>query len=149
MQSFTTPKDAQVAHISGSIKIENAENTALQIGASLTSGTVLTLAQGSVVTLVFADGTEQKITTESEELQASNSQTVELVSESASVESQPTNETAPDDVQADIGAIQSLIESGADIELPDTAAGGLTANEGTDFCYLRQRWQSITGWCRL
>ncbi|WDE08525.1 tandem-95 repeat protein [Thalassomonas viridans] len=38
----------------------------------------------------------------------------------------------------EISALQDLIESGDDLELPDTTAGGLTGNEGTGFVTLNR-----------
>jgi hypothetical protein len=134
MQNFTTPKDAQVVYVLGTVQIDTSKSTELQIGESLASETVLLLAQGSEVTLAYADGTEQKITNEYDVLYGSDDQALESVSETALA--QTSSETTPDNVQADIDAIQAAVESGDDIELPDTAAGGLAANEGTGFITL-------------
>ncbi|WP_161603937.1 retention module-containing protein, partial [Paraglaciecola arctica] len=136
MQNFTISKNAQIVDVNGLVQTGSSQNTALQIGDSLVSGTVLTLSQGSEITLIFDDGSEQKITAEPETLLASDAQTTEPVSITTTVQSQTSNETVSDNVQADIDAIQALIESGDDLDLPDTAAGGLTANEGTDFVTL-------------
>ena len=134
MQNFTISKDAQIVDVNGLVHTGTSQSTALQIGDSLGSGSVLTLTRGSEITLGYTDGSEQKIT--AEELLADNTQTTESASITAIAQSQTSNETTPDDVQADIDAIQALIESGDDLDLPDTAAGGLTANEGTDFVTL-------------
>jgi hypothetical protein len=136
MQNFITSKDAKIVDISGIVKIEAVENTALQIGDSLTSGTLLILTEGSGVTLGFDDGTEQRITGGPDNVTAIEDQIIQQNPVTSIAESQAINSLTPDNVQADIDAIQALIESGDDVELPDTAAGGLTANEGTDFVTL-------------
>ena len=138
MQNFTTTKDAQIVGINGLVQTELAPNTALQNGDSLLSGAVLSFAPGSEITLRFDDGSEQLINGTPEETLDNNEQTTQQAS--APVIAQTQDQTAavatPDSVQDDINAIQALIESGDDIELPDTAAGGLIGNEGTGFVVL-------------
>ena len=138
MQNFTTTKDAQIVDVSGLVQTESAQNAVLQRGESIPSGTVLTFAEGSEITLIFEDGTEQTITGAPDETLAINDQTTQQTSAAAITEAQNATADAaiPTDVQADIEAIQGSIESGDDIDLPDTAAGGLTGNEGTDFVTL-------------
>lgn len=77
MQNFTVSKNAQIIDVNGLVQTDSSQNSALQIGNSLVSGTVLTLAQGSEITLVFDDGSEQKITAEPEELLTSDAQSIE------------------------------------------------------------------------
>ena len=141
MENFTTLKDAQIVDVNGLVQTGSPQDTALQIGESLTSGTVLTLAQGSEITLIFEDGTEQKITGAPDEILATNDQ----ISQQASTltPSQTLNRETPDNVQADIDAIQASIAAGDDVELPDTTAGGLTGNEGTDFVTLDRQGNEL------
>jgi hypothetical protein len=134
MENFTTLKDAQIVDVSGLVQTATDQNTALQKGDSLTSGTVLTLGQDSEITLAFEDGTEQRITGAPDETLAANDQISQQ--DSTLTPRQTSNGETPDNVQADIEAIQASIESGDDVDLPDTAAGGLTGNEGTDFVTL-------------
>ena len=130
MQNFTTSKDAQIVDVSGLVNTESVQDITLQIGDSIPSGTVLMLAQNSEITLAFDDGTEQLITGTSVETLTNNVQTAQQTSE--------PNAAASESLQDEIDAIQASIESGGDIELPDTAAGGLSGNEGTDFVTLKE-----------
>ena len=130
MQNFTTSKDAQIVDVSGLVNTESVQDITLQIGDSIPSGTVLMLAQNSEITLAFDDGTEQLITGTSVETLTNNVQTAQQTSE--------PNAAASESLQDEIDAIQASIESGGDIELPDTAAGGLSGNEGTDFVTLNR-----------
>jgi hypothetical protein len=141
MENFTTLKDAQIVDVNGLVLTGSPQDTALQIGESLTSGTVLTLAQGSEITLIFEDGTEQKITGAPDEILATNDQISQQVS--TLTPSQTLNGEIPDNVQADIDAIQASIAAGDDVELPDTTAGGLTGNEGTDFVTLDRQGNEL------
>ena len=140
MQNFTVSKDAQIVDVIGFVHAELAPNTALQNGDDLASGEVLSLAPGSELTLRFDDGSEQLLTGMSDETLANNTQTTQQTPVSLIAQTQDQTATAatPDSVQDDINAIQASIESGDDIELPDTAAGGLTGNEGTDFINLNR-----------
>jgi F0F1-type ATP synthase epsilon subunit len=133
MQNFTTTKDAQIVDVKGLVQTEFAQNTALKSGDELVSGTVLTLAQDSEILLVYEDGAEQRISSAADESLATNDQTTPQAPESAIAQAQNSTATP---TTPDIDAIEALIESGDDIELPDTAAGGLTGNEGTDFINL-------------
>jgi hypothetical protein len=141
MQNFTTTKDAQIVDVNGLVNTESAQNAALQSGENIPSGTVLTFAEGSEITLAFVDGTEQRITGAPDETLATNDQISQQTSTLTS--SQTLNGEAPDNVQADIDAIQASIESGDDIDLPDTAASGLTGNEGTDFVTLDRQGNEL------
>ena len=136
MSQYTTSKTAQVTDIKGNIQVESASEQALQAGEIIPAGTKLNLAEGSELFLTFEDGSEQRIVAASEENliveeQDSSTAIAQTVNQSA-------DQSTPDNVQADINAIQDLIESGDDIELPDTAAGGLVGNEGTDFVTLNR-----------
>nr|WP_297347761.1 retention module-containing protein [uncultured Glaciecola sp.] len=141
MENFTTLKDAQIIDISGVVQTGSSQNTVLQKGDSLAAGNVLTFAQDSEITLVFDDGAEQIITGTPDETLATNDQ----ISQQASTltTTQVLNEETPENVQADIDAIQALIESGDDVDLPDTSAGGLTGNEGTDFVTLERQGNEL------
>jgi hypothetical protein len=135
MQDFTITKNAKTVDVSGLVQTESAQNAALQSGENIPSGTVLIFSEGSEITLAFADGTQQTITGAT---LATNDQTTQQTSAAAITEVQnlTANAAIPTDVQADIEAIQTSIESGDDIDLPDTAAGGLSVNEGTEFVTL-------------
>ncbi len=141
MQNFTTSKDAQVVDVIGSVQTESILNAALKNGDSITSGTVLTLAQGSEITLAFEDGLEQRITNASDETLIINEQTTQQDSviadeQNTAVDSATSDAAVSNNLQADIDTIQALIESGEDIEGPDTAAGLLNPNERTEFARL-------------
>ena len=77
MQNFTVSKNAQIIDVNGLVQTDSSQNSALQIGNSLVSGTVLTLSQGSEITLLFDDGSEQTITAEPEALLTSDAQSIE------------------------------------------------------------------------
>ncbi|WP_034900365.1 retention module-containing protein, partial [Paraglaciecola psychrophila] len=141
MENFTTLKDTQIVDVSGLVQSATDQNTALQKGDNLVAGKVLILAQDSEVTLIFEDGTEQLITGTPDEILATNDQ----ISQQASTltPSQTLNGETPNNVQGDIDAIQASIESGDDIDLPDTTAGGLTGNEGTDFVSLDRQGNEL------
>ncbi|MBU3003891.1 retention module-containing protein, partial [Paraglaciecola arctica] len=138
MKNFTTSTDAKIVDITGFVKNELAESVGLQIGDSLTSGTVLSFSEGSEITLTFADGSKQKLSSEFGEIQITDVRSMQqdTVSAESQEQNQVANQVTPDNEQADIDAIQALIESGDEVDVPDTAAGGLTANEGTSFVTL-------------
>ena len=138
MQSFTVSKDVQIVDVIGLIQTELAPNTALQNGDDLASGTVLSLSPGSKITLRFDDGSEQLIIGKPDETLANNTQTTQQALESLIAQTQDQTATAatPDGVKDNINVLQASIESGDDIELPDTISGELAANEGTNFIKL-------------
>jgi hypothetical protein len=133
MENFTTLKDAQIVDINGLVQTESAQNAALQNGESIQSGTVLTFAEGSEITLAFEDGSEQTITAAPDETMATETQTAEQLSTQAIAQSPADNEAAPDNVQADLDAIVAEIEDEG-----GARAGGLNGNEGTDFVTLER-----------
>ena len=95
MQNFTISKNAQIIDVNGLVQAGSLQNSTLEIGDRLAPGTVLNLAQGSEVSLVFDDGSEQKITAEPEALLTSDAQTIEPSSLTALAQSQnqTTNES--------------------------------------------------------
>ncbi|MFT6899741.1 MAG: hypothetical protein ACJA13_004182, partial [Paraglaciecola sp.] len=131
VNSFTTPKNAHVADVKGTVQADLAQQGSLQSGDRIAPGTVLTLNKGSEISLSFDDGSQQRIALPLGEGQ--DLLTVEAITaeEQTAAQAQAANTATPDNVLADIDAIQALIESGEDITTPDTAAGGETGNEGT------------------
>ncbi|WP_426369215.1 Ig-like domain-containing protein [Pseudocolwellia sp. HL-MZ7] len=126
MQQFIAPKNADVIDVKGVIHTDLDKNTLLSTGDKVQQGMLLILPKESAITLVYEDGSEEvvsgnSITDESVDIQIAD-ETIAL---------EPT-----DDLLDDINAIQDLIESGDDVELPDTAAGGVLNNAGTSFVTL-------------
>ncbi|WP_426359944.1 retention module-containing protein [Pseudocolwellia sp. HL-MZ19] len=126
MQQFIAPKNADVIDVKGVIHTDLDKNTLLSTGDKVQQGMLLILSKESAITLVYEDGSEEvvsgnSITDESVDIQIAD-ETIAL---------EPT-----DDLLDDINAIQDLIESGDDVELPDTAAGGVLNNAGTSFVTL-------------
>ena len=120
MENYTNLQNAQIINIIGEVRA-NISSEPLQAGDSLEPGLTLTLSQGSEVILLLQDGSQQRIYFTDGEL------VDELLAENID----PIN-GEENTVQDEIAAIQELITSGDDVELPDTAAGE-TGNEGTDF----------------
>ena len=120
MENYTNLQNAQIINIIGEVRA-NISSEPLQAGDSLEPGLTLTLSQGSEVILLLQDGSQQRIYFTDGEL------VDELLAENID----PIN-GEENNVQDEIAAIQELITSGDDVELPDTAAGE-TGNEGTDF----------------
>ncbi|MGS2721168.1 retention module-containing protein [Paraglaciecola aestuariivivens] len=127
MQNLTTSKLAKVVEVNGQVQLDSEQNLVIQAGQSLDFGATLRFEKGSQVTLAFEDGTVQKISAPASEHDSELS--VETLANNV-------NFDALDEIQDDIAAIQALIESGEEVELPDTAAGGLQGNEGTSFVTL-------------
>ncbi|MGJ8679999.1 retention module-containing protein, partial [Paraglaciecola sp.] len=138
MQNFTTPQEAKIVEVTGLVTNESALGTSLQTGDVIASETVLVFSRGSELALVFADGSSLKVIGSTDGVLTTEIQ----LSEPEVILQSPENQTpnlATNSVQNDINAIQELIASdNNDIELPDTAAGGLNGNEGTDFVTLER-----------
>ena len=132
METYTNPQNAQVIDISGDVRSSLATNL-LQVGDTVESGAVLMLAKNSEITVVLADGSHQRVYSSGDEL--SNEILVENVSVAGSekvLENSSVEDADMNNIQNEIEAIQDLIASEDDVELPDTAAG-VTSNEGTSF----------------
>ncbi|MBU2926268.1 retention module-containing protein, partial [Colwellia sp. C2M11] len=133
MENYTNPANAEVTDVIGEVSIDLAENTILQVGDIIQSGTTVNLANGSELILTFADGSQQRVSnSEGELVKEEIVDTVTTESELNAVEI-----TDIDNLQNEIEAIQELIASGDDVDLPETAAGEV-ANEGTDFITLNR-----------
>jgi hypothetical protein len=133
MENYTNPANAEVTDVIGEVSIDLAENTILQVGDIIQSGTTVNLANGSELILTFADGSQQRVSnSEGELVKEDIVDTVTTESELNAVEI-----TDIDNLQNEIEAIQELIASGDDVDLPETAAGEV-ANEGTDFITLNR-----------
>ncbi|MFB0979300.1 MAG: retention module-containing protein, partial [Alteromonadaceae bacterium] len=135
MENFIVPNNAKVIDIKGMVQTGSDENTLLNVSDKLEAGTEISFGKDSEITLAFDDDSQQRVTSNTgiagEELNVEN---IASNNESATVSTDTT-----DGVLDDIAAIQALIESGNDVELPDTAAGGgPTGNEGTDFVSLER-----------
>ncbi|NQZ81639.1 MAG: retention module-containing protein [Colwellia sp.] len=132
MEIFVAPSNATVVDIKGMVQTGLGENSLLNVGDQLQLGTEISVGKDSEITLAYDDGSQQRITSHTgiagEELNVENI--------ASGNESTTASTDTPDGVLDDIAAIQALIESGDDIELPDTAAGGLVGNEGTGFITL-------------
>ena len=132
MEIFVAPSNATVVDIKGMVQTGLGENSLLNVGDQLQFGTEISVGKDSEITLAYDDGSQQRITSHTgiagEELNVENI--------ASGNESTTASTDTSDGVLDDIAAIQALIESGDDIELPDTAAGGLVGNEGTGFITL-------------
>ena len=131
LNNFTTPKDAQIIAVKGSVQSELPGQTSLQNGGSIPLGTVLTLNKGSEISLSFDDGSQQRISLPLGEGESTLS-FANIADEGQFINSpQLADAEASASDLSDIEAIQALIESSEDdIETPDTAAGG-DNNEGS------------------
>uniref|UniRef100_UPI003F8811BF retention module-containing protein n=2 Tax=Pseudocolwellia agarivorans TaxID=1911682 RepID=UPI003F8811BF len=129
MQEFIAPRNAEVIDVKGAIHTDVDNKTLLNSGDNIPKGMVLILPQESTITLAYDDGSEQVISGNSS-TESDADDTTNLTADVSPI-SEPSN-----DVLDDINAIQELIESGDDIELPDTAAGGVLDNAGTSFVTL-------------
>jgi len=138
MKEFISPKSADIIDIKGAVHASLDKNTLLNIGDTITSGMAIVLAEDSEITLAFDDGTQQHVYghTQDETAEEQNVDNTSNTSATNSELSTAANANTPNDVLDDINAIQALIESGDDVELPDTAAGGIVANEGSSFISL-------------
>ncbi|WP_085299801.1 Ig-like domain-containing protein [Cognaticolwellia mytili] len=133
MQNYINSKDAQVTMVKGAISTDSTVNKTLQVGDIVEAGARLVLSKNSEILLSFDDGSQQRVYNASNELDGA-----------VSVEIIPANEPLVafenidiNNIQNEISAIQDLIDSGEDIEGPETAAG-LVANEGTSFVTLNR-----------
>ena len=133
MQNHINSKDAQVTLVKGVVVTDLTDSNSIQIGDVINAGTAIFFSEGSEIVLTFDDGSQQRVYSTSNE-----------VDSEASVEIVPPGDKfvvkdgdATSDVQNEISAIQDLIDSGEDIEGPETAAG-LTGNEGTSFVALNR-----------
>ncbi|NRA82505.1 MAG: retention module-containing protein [Gammaproteobacteria bacterium] len=130
MNTFTIPNDAQVVNINGNAEVAGSDSSNLLNGDHVKAGEQVLLEQGTVVTLMNADGVEQVISNEAIE------QPSEFDALQAAIAEGDDSTDELSDILSDIDAIQALIESGDDIsDLPATAAGE-TGNEGLGYITL-------------
>ncbi|MFT4993740.1 MAG: VCBS repeat-containing protein, partial [Paraglaciecola sp.] len=129
VNEFTTPENAHIIDIKGIVQADLAEQGTLQSGEPIAAFTVLAFTKGSEISLSYDDGSQQRIAFPL----GDDEDSLRVESISGSEQSQVNSTETSDNVLSDIEAIQALIESGDDIETPDTVAGGETGNEGTDF----------------
>ncbi|TWX63355.1 tandem-95 repeat protein, partial [Colwellia hornerae] len=128
MENYTNPKNAQVINVKGEVHTNVAVNTLLQVGDVIEAGTVLNLIKGSEIVLAFADGSQHRVY--SYEGESVNDIRVDIVPNDDNTGTVDNNDI--NNIQNEISAIQDLIDSESDAELPETTAG-LTSNEGTSF----------------
>ncbi|WP_164718175.1 Ig-like domain-containing protein [Colwellia sp. Arc7-635] len=129
MENYTNPKNAKIINVKGEIQTGQVENSLLQVGDNIKVGTVLNLVEGSEVILAFDDGSQHRI------YSTENGLVNETLTDGAgnvAIDSSDTNS-----IEDEISAIQDLIDSGVDVDLPETAAG-LVNNEGTSFVTLNR-----------
>ncbi|WP_108945282.1 VCBS domain-containing protein [Shewanella halifaxensis] len=119
MDKFIPKQDAKVLELSGAINTVNSQGveTSLKVGDTLTPNSVYSITVGATFLLQYSDGSlvnQDDIATANNQNQSPNE-----------------SQTA---IDAEISALQSLIEAGEDPSdnLPDTAAGeaSQTGNEG-------------------
>jgi hypothetical protein len=136
VNNFISTQNAQIVDVKGLVQTELAPNSSLQAGDKIAAGSVLSFSQGSEITLSFDDGSQQRVVHPMD--QAADELSIETIADDGQITAQTeaAASAASDNVENDIAAIQALIESGDDIELPDTAAGGLVGNEGGGFVTL-------------
>ncbi|WP_394206054.1 retention module-containing protein, partial [Shewanella waksmanii] len=121
MGILTIEKQGQVTLVNGSATISiNGQQQPVEQGDVLIPGTVVEFTNGSQLEITYDDGS---------------------IFSSNNIASSTTSSEIPEDLAAldEIEQLQALIASGEDptAELPDTAAGGATGNEGgSDFVSL-------------
>ncbi|WDE02652.1 Ig-like domain-containing protein [Thalassomonas actiniarum] len=131
MEENGTSKNApEIAH-SGESSSGPGEKLTPHTGGDIKADHLPDPVKNNETTLAFADAGSQQDTSLAEQADNSAPKTAPALAAGTL----PVNQTA-DSAIDDIAALQDLIESGDDIELPDTAAGGLTGNEGTNFVTL-------------
>tara|TARA_R110000782_G_scaffold382_5_gene1113 strand:+ start:70821 stop:72830 length:2010 start_codon:yes stop_codon:yes gene_type:complete len=131
MKIYTNPKSGQIINVKGEVRIDSVDNNLLKIGEVVDPGTVLIFEENSEVTLSYSDGSQQRVSNQNIDL--AEDVLVDTISKQENVGI--LNNSDVNSIQDEISAIQALIASGEDVELPETAAG-LVANEGTDFVSL-------------
>ena len=127
MENYTYPQNAQIINVIGEVR-QNSSVKLLQVGDTIESNNILIFAKNSELILSLEDGSQQRVYHSASELK--DEVLVEKVSTFTYEQSNENSEL--NNVQDDIAAIQDLITSGEDVELPDTAAG-IVGNEGTGF----------------
>ncbi len=136
MDNFVAPQNAKITDVKGVVRVDSNNNALLDIGDNVEAGTTIVFSKGSEVTFVFDDGSQQRVSSHTDA--SDETLTIESLSnnESPNNEDLTANTNTQDDVLDEISEIQTLIESGDDVELPDTAAGGEVDNEGGDYVTL-------------
>ncbi|XPF93116.1 retention module-containing protein [Colwellia sp. RE-S-Sl-9] len=130
MNNFVASKNAKITDIKGIVHIDSGTDIPLNVGDNITAGTEIVFSENSEITLTFNDGSQQRV----------SSDTLSIENIEGDINSAEGNETPDTNSQNavldDINAIQELIESGDDVELPDTAAGDILNNSGGSFTTL-------------
>ncbi|MFT2092129.1 tandem-95 repeat protein [Paraglaciecola sp. 2405UD69-4] len=132
MKNYTTEQSAKVVDVSGLVLSGLSKDSILKSGDSIAPNTLLTLNDDSLITLVYENGTELLLEGNSSDDSITFQQLDDEGSDSSSIQDSGLGTATSDDLE-DIDAIQALIESGEEIDVPDTAAGAPVANEGTGF----------------
>ena len=130
MENFVVQQNANIIDIKGMVSTNSNIDIQLNIGDEITPATMILLSEGSEIVLAFDDGSQQKIT-----YKLDNSEsplTVENLLGDNVINPEEIINTANQSITS-IEDIQALIESGEDIELPDTAAGLTLSNGGFSF----------------
>ncbi|WP_139345298.1 retention module-containing protein, partial [Pseudocolwellia agarivorans] len=129
MNSFVASKNAKITDIKGIVNSDPGVDIPLNVGDNITAGTKIVFSENSEITLTFNDGSQQRVSSDT----SSDALTIENVEDDVS---EIVNTNSENTVLDDINAIQELIESGDDVELPDTAAGDILNNSGGSFTRL-------------
>ncbi|MEN8794417.1 MAG: retention module-containing protein, partial [Flavobacteriales bacterium] len=130
MNSIIASNNAQIIKIVGEIKLlTDNEVSNLNVGDKIIAGDDLIITKNSEITIKYSDGTSGILNGENgvpfANLDILNDDLLTPNSEEENLE----NLFSEDDID-EISAIQSLIESGDDIDLPATAASGNTPSNG-------------------
>jgi len=141
MQEFIASKTAQIIDLKGPVYTSNNQ-TLLNVGDEVSIGMALILSEGSSLTLAFDDGTQQEV---SENLLSELAVELEI-NDTANKNEDITAEEIDNTINTvadDIAEIQELIESGENVELPETAAGDVLNNPGTSFATLNRDGEEL------
>ena len=126
MENFVVQQNAYIIDIKGMVSTNSNIDIKLNIGDEIAPATMILLSEGSNIVIAFDDGSQQRITYKLDNSESPLTAEYLLGDNVISLENTTdiVNQSA-----TDIEDIQALIESGEDIELPDTAAG-LTLSSG-------------------
>ncbi|WP_281558093.1 Ig-like domain-containing protein [Thalassomonas sp. RHCl1] len=133
MEENSTSKNVQKITHFGENSSRSGEKVIQQAGDVIEAGHLPDPEKNNETTFAFADASGQQDSSLAEPEESA----VPEAAPALATDTLSADETA-NSVIDDIAALQDLIESGDDIELPDTAAGGLTGNEGTSFVTLNR-----------
>ena len=135
MNTIVTTHNAQIKAIIGELKLlKNNTISELQVGDEIVVGDNLILTNNAEITVQYSDGRIVKLNGDDA------SKFIARVDENTTGEELTLSDELPDevdevigDIDDEISAIQSQIENGGELELPDTAAGTASAGGGISF----------------